>query len=616
MASPSTSSDLDALSQASLSPREAAASTLSSATEADESADTPDIAAGLTPEQRCERAQAAKAEGNAHFVAAKYEDAKDSYSRAITFDPTVAVFFSNRSACELKLEQFGLAIEDAGACYMSSPTLPLLPLSLLLIPFFCLFPFTGTAVKLDPKLSKAFFRRATGHLALLDPKAALPDLKKCQALTPKDPKVRATLDSTNKLIRRLAFEKAIKKDDEKPVSVTVAEYLFANDGSAGTAVPAGYEGPRIEPAPTDATEQERVTGRITQQFVSDLIEFFKSGGHLPLRFAWQIMLGAKFVLDAEPSLVEYEIPKGQTVDVVGDTHGQFYDFVHLLTLTGTPSPAHAVLFNGDFVDRGSWSIEVVLTMLAYKWLYPHACLMNRGNHEVADLNKMYGFEGECKAKYGGPLTFNLFSELFTSLPLATLLSAPEEPLPAADLPAAASHSPAQLVPILTKEVLPSGERPTLVGRKRYFVVHGGLSSEDNVSLADVRAIERRKKTMPADGLMHELLWSDPQVAPGRGPSKRGTGLGFGPDVTRAWCEYNGVTGILRSHEVRQGGYAEEHSGLCTTVFSAPNYCDQMGNQGAFARIDDRGTLVFSTFDAQPHPPVKAMAYASQMMMSM
>lgn len=74
-------------------------------------------------------------------------------------------------------------------------------------------------------------------------------------------------------------------------------------------------------------------------------------------------------------LVEYNIPEGRTIDVIGDTHGQvswascsvcghahapaqFYDFIHLLSLTGHPSEEHALLFNGDAVDRGSWSCEV------------------------------------------------------------------------------------------------------------------------------------------------------------------------------------------------------------------------------------------------------------------
>ncbi len=46
--------------------------------------------------------------------------------------------------------------------------------------------------------------------------------------------------------------------------------------------------------------------------------------------------------------------------------GQFYDYLHLLSLTGEPSETHSLLMNGDLVDRGSWSIEVILTALAFK----------------------------------------------------------------------------------------------------------------------------------------------------------------------------------------------------------------------------------------------------------
>ncbi len=224
------------------------------------------------------------------------------------------------------------------------------------------------------------------------------------------------------------------------------------------------------------------------------------------------------------------------------------------------------------------------------------------------MNKVYGFEGECKHKYGpSPLTFQLFSEAFVSLPLATLITAPKEPVAAQDLPAMVSK--AQKSPILSKAQEADGSAGR-EGRKRFFVVHGGLFSKDGVTLADIRAIDRRKQGQPGqEGLMMELLWSDPQAARGRGPSKRGVGLGFGPDITRQWCEFNGVTAVLRSHEVRQGGFAEEHDGLCCTIFSAPNYCDSVGNKGAFARIDEQGTMKFEVFEAQPHPNVKPMAYA-------
>ena len=46
--------------------------------------------------------------------------------------------------------------------------------------------------------------------------------------------------------------------------------------------------------------------------------------------------------------------------------GQYFDVLKLFQLTGEPTEAHALLMNGDLVDRGSWSIEVILTAFAFK----------------------------------------------------------------------------------------------------------------------------------------------------------------------------------------------------------------------------------------------------------
>lgn len=211
------------------------------------------------------------------------------------------------------------------------------------------------------------------------------------------------------------------------------------------------------------------------------------------------------------------------------------------------------------------------------------------------MNQTYGFAAEVKAKFGGDTTFKLFTELFVALPLATLITATNGPVPAGDLPARVPL--AQKSPVLSPE-----------GKKRYFVVHGGLSSEDGVTLDDVRALDRHKIGQPSAGLAQDLLWADPQAANGRAASKRGVGKGFGPDIAKAWCRENGITAILRSHEVRHEGYEEEHDGFTVTIFSASNYVDQVGNKGAFARIDDRGTIEYIQFEAQPHPDMKPMAY--------
>ena len=49
-------------------------------------------------------------------------------------------------------------------------------------------------------------------------------------------------------------------------------------------------------------------------------------------------------------------------------------------------------------------------------------------------------------------------------------------------------------------------------------------------------------------------------------------------MTKRFLEDNGLQLLVRSHEVKEEGYEVAHDGYCITVFSAPNYCDQMGNK--------------------------------------
>lgn len=66
------------------------------------------------------------------------------------------------------------------------------------------------------------------------------------------------------------------------------------------------------------------------------------------------------------------------------------------------------------------------------------------------------------------------------------------------------------------------------------------------------------------------------------------------------------------------GYEIMHNGRCYTVFSAPNYCDTMGNKGAYMILygSELKDPEFITFTETDHPAVRPMAYANSLLTSM
>jgi len=85
----------------------------------------------------------------------------------------------------------------------------------------------------------------------------------------------------------------------------------------------------------------------------------------------------------------------------------------------------------------------------------------------------------------------------------------------------------------------------------------------------------------------DLLWSDPSEGLGKFPSRRGAGILFGVDVTASFLKVNQLKMLIRSHQcpADNHGYFVHHQGLCLTVFSASNYCGEVGNWGAVVCFD-------------------------------
>lgn len=468
-----------------------------------------------------ERAEAAKAEGNAHFKAHRYEEAIACYSRAVDADPTNPVYFNNRAFAALRLAEFGATITDA-----------------------------TTAIELDPRLVKAYYRRASAFLALGKLDDAQRDFRRCCKLAPQDPEARRRLKEVEKTNTERKFLEAISTTEEQERRV------WSSLEASEVEVEADYEGPRIAE-----------DGVVTLDFCRELMACFRDQKKLHRKYAMMILRQIHDLLAELPTLVDVTVPDDGRITVCGDVHGQYYDLLNIFALNGEPSETNPYLFNGDFVDRGSFSVEVIFTLFAFKLALPNHLHLTRGNHETRNMNAMYGFQGEVKAKFSASM-FDGFTSVFHVLPLCMVIN------------------------------------------EKVFVVHGGLFQDDGVTLDDIRAIDRRREP-PDSGLMSDMMWSDPQPFPGRAPSKRGVGCQFGPDVVEHFLETNNLKMVVRSHEVKPEGYEELPGGKLVTIFSAPNYCDQVGNKGCYIHFDGATmTPKYNPFEAVPHPNVPPMAFAN------
>lgn len=94
------------------------------------------------------------------------------------------------------------------------------------------------------------------------------------------------------------------------------------------------------------------------------------------------------------------------------------------TQNGLPSHTNCYVFNGDFVDRGKKSLEVLLILLSCFIIFPGCVMLNRGNHEDAVMNHRYGFTREVHQKYrhNADRLLKLIDQVYRHLPLGTIIN--------------------------------------------------------------------------------------------------------------------------------------------------------------------------------------------------
>ncbi len=357
----------------------------------------------------------------------------------------------------------------------------------------------------------------------------------------------------------------------------------------------------------------------------DIAERFRKQERLELGEAMALVELSQAILEAEPNVLEIHAP----VMVVGDVHGQYFDLLNILSQW---QPAkQALLFLGDYVDRGAFSCEVILHLLSLKLRYPKKVFIIRGNHECSTVCSHFGFKEECKSKYGLAV-FYKFLSCFQAMPICGIIN-------------------------------------SKLGR--IFCCHGGISPQAH-TLDDVKAINRFAEP-DMEGALCDILWADPineddayklndeeykeflqmdfvtnQV--------RGCSYMFGYRAAARFLRDNNFIYMLRAHEVQEDGFRSHFSKqyrndmtyshfendegrrkgevkhplmettFCVdseddelydipppdqhmhptvlTVFSAPNYCDRYGNKAAVLHVEAAGYYSVSILESLPHPEPK------------
>lgn len=271
------------------------------------------------------------------------------------------------------------------------------------------------------------------------------------------------------------------------------------------------------------------------------------------------------ILSKEPSILNLTAP----IKIFGNINGHFSSLISIFESFGYPDDSFGdierndYLFLGDYVDRGSQSLDVICLLFALKLKFPEQIFLLRGHHEDILVNSVLGFGEECEIKLKEDIKdknsiFMKINNLFQYLPFAAVVG------------------------------------------KNFFCVHGGIGQTVEL-INDIGKISRpfqishdSNKMSNEQIIVNELLWTDPLISKNmqEKEDKASRSLFGCPEIrsqkfsiqrTNKFLETNNLSMMIRSHEFIKDGYENQEKKIITFT-SCFDYCGVYKNAGGIIYI--------------------------------
>lgn len=299
--------------------------------------------------------------------------------------------------------------------------------------------------------------------------------------------------------------------------------------------------------------------------------------------------------------------------VVGDIHGSLHDLLRILKYI--QSSKCKVLFLGDYVDRGFFSLECITLLFAFKVMYPDNYFLIRGNHEFDSMCSCYGFKKEL-LNYHNPKK---------AIKLVSNGNRPGMILDKVDYNFTDGEKEDNKSHHISKEMLCDAYFSNHVymychkyTEKLYnafinafsylpicaivnqtsLCIHGGISPKLEKLDKINRRIQRPITDFDQNPLLSDLIWGDPSHEQMNQSSTqlyydnpRGRGNLFSGIALSNFLRSNNLKRIIRAHQCVLNGTEQKFNEKCITVFSASSYNCQMGNSSGILKIVQKGDKV-------------------------